>query len=504
MNMPAAHIDNRRSLAEILDGIAEAPELPIDDIAMDSRRVGEGCVFFAIAGASHHGLEFSHQVVSAGAVAIVFDASTAPKLPEGIDIPLLPVAKLAEKLGKIADRFFGQPSAQLRVHGVTGTNGKSTVAWLLAQCLGNLGKIAAYSGTLGYGVNELENDDDMTSPDVVETHRRLAGFVAAGAQAAAIEVSSHALDQGRVDAVRFDTAMFTNLSRDHLDYHGDMRAYGEAKARLFVEHAPRQCIVNLDSDFGAQLAARCGDNAITVSTMFDRDAEDRPYVIVRSIEAHPAGSKIAIDSSWGEARVDVPLIGGFNVENAVLVLASLLSTGVSLPDACQALSLASAPPGRMQRVPAATGPAVFIDYAHTPDALDVALRAVRVHTRGQMWCVFGCGGDRDTGKRAAMGRAAERLSDSIVITNDNPRSEQPADIFADICRGLQSVSQATIIEDRAAAIAWAIARAGAGDVVVVAGKGHENYQVIGDQRLEFSDYDVAAGNLAGRNAELVK
>lgn len=500
MNMPAKHIDNRRTLADILDGLADAPAIPLDGIAMDSRRVGEGFLFLAVAGASHHGLDFSRQVVAAGAVAIAFDSSSAKSLPDDLGVPLIPIADLAGKAGKIADRFFGHPSAQLRVLGVTGTNGKSTVAWLLAQCLSQLGTTTAYSGTLGFGVDELQNDDAMTSPDVVETHKRLAGFVAAGAQAAAIEVSSHALDQGRVDAVSFDTTLFTNLSRDHLDYHGDMRTYGEAKSKLFLEHPAERRIINLDSEFGTQLASRCREDVITVSTNFDRVANGRPYVFVRSVVANESGSEVAIQSSWGEARVDVPLVGDFNVANAVLVFACMLSAGAGLDEACSALSQVSPPPGRMQRVQAAQGPAVYIDYAHTPGAMEVALRAVRAHTRGRLWCVFGCGGERDTGKRALMGRAAERLSDKLVITNDNPRGENPAAIINDICSGLGNVAGATIIEDRAAAIAWAIAEAAPADVIVVAGKGHENYQLIGDKRFDFSDYDAAAGNLAARYA----
>ena len=501
MSMPAEHLNTQATLAELLDGFADAPDLVIDGITLDSRKVDDGFLFLACKGATNHGLDFCDQVVAAGAAAIAFDSSTAKRLPDNIGIPLIPVANLAARVGEIANRFFAFPSQQMKVVAVTGTNGKSTVAWLLAQCLDIIGKPCAYAGTLGYGVGEIINDDDMTSPDVVELHQRLAGFVAAGAQYAAIEVSSHALDQRRVDGIKFDTTLFTNLSRDHLDYHGDMRAYGEAKAKLFIDHPASRRIINLDSEFGTQLASRCREDVITVSTNFDRVANGRPYVFVRSVVSNVNGSEIAIQSSWGEARFDLPLVGDFNVANALLVLAYLLADDVELAQACEALSQVSAPPGRMQRVSAELGPAVYVDYAHTPGAIEVALRALRVHTRGRLYCVFGCGGDRDTGKRPLMGRAAERLADAVVITNDNPRNENPEDIISEILVGFASAASATVIEDRASAIAWAIADAGDDDVVLIAGKGHENYQLIGDLRLDFSDYGAATGNLAALTAE---
>ncbi len=501
MSMPAERLKHHPSLSDLLDGIADAPALAVGGIALDSRRLDEGFLFLACAGARNHGLDFCAQALRAGAVAIAFDTATAKSVPDNIDVPLIPVHNLAASVGEIANRFFACPSQQMKVVGVTGTNGKSTVAWLIAQCLEILGTPCAYAGTLGYGVGAVQIDDDMTSPDAVEMHRRLAGFVDAGARYAAIEVSSHALDQRRVDGVRFDATLFTNLSRDHLDYHGDMRAYGEAKARLFIEYPAERRIINLDSEFGTQLASRCREDVITVSTNFDRVANGRPYVFVRSVVANEAGSDVAIQSSWGNAVLNVPLPGDFNVANSVLVIAYLFSVGISVSDACDVLSQVSAPPGRMQRVPAAAGPTVYVDYAHTPGAIEVALRALRAHTPGRLWCVFGCGGDRDTGKRPLMGRVAERLADALVITNDNPRSEAPAAIIAEITAGLVNPTRATIIENRAAAIAWTIANAKPNDVVLIAGKGHENYQLIGDDRLNFSDYGAALGNLAARAAE---
>ena len=497
MSMPAEIVTAVHTLDVLLDGIAEAPAIAVDDLTIDSRRVVRGSLFLAVAGATHHGLQFCEKAVEAGAAAIVWDSDTAEAPPQDTGVPAIAVPGLAAKLGEIADRFFGQPSRDMQVIGVTGTNGKTTVAWLIAQCFDVLGASCGYAGTLGHGVGELTNDDDMTSPDVIEMHRRLAEFRDAGAHYAAVEVSSHALDQGRVDAVRFDSTLFTNLSRDHLDYHGDMLAYGEAKAKLFIEHKAERRIINLDTEFGTELASRCRGDVVTVSTKFDRVANGRPFVFVRSVVAKEYGSDVRIQSSWGDAQFSVLLPGDFNVANAVLVLAYLLSCGVGLEEACNAISRVTAPPGRMQMVPGGIGPAVYVDYAHSPEALESALRALRAHCRGQLWCVFGCGGDRDAGKRPIMGRIAERLADRVVITNDNPRKESPEAIFSDIVSGLKDATSVEIIEDRAAAIGWAISAAEPKDLVLIAGKGHEDYQLLDSGRIDFSDYAVAEAALNG-------
>ena len=336
MSMPAEKVTDVHTLDALFEGIAAAPAIAIDDLTIDSRRVARGSLFLAVAGATHHGLQFCEMAVEAGAAAIAWDSDTAEAAPEDIGVPMIAIPGLAGELGEIADRFFGQPSNDLQVIGVTGTNGKTTVAWLIAQCFEVLGASCGYAGTLGYGVGELTNDDDMTSPDVIEMHRRLAQFRDAGANYAAVEVSSHALDQRRVDAVRFDSTLFTNLSRDHLDYHGDMLSYGEAKAKLFTEHSAERRVINLDTEFGTDLASRCHGDVITVSTKFDRVANGRPFVFVRSVVAKEYGSDVRIESSWGDARFSVPLPGDYNVANAVLVLAYLLACGVGLEEACDA------------------------------------------------------------------------------------------------------------------------------------------------------------------------
>ena len=487
--MPAEHLPTFPTLAELLQDYADAPPVPIHGIASDSRQLGRAYLFLACQGINSHGLDYLAEAKAAGVSAVAYDASTS-EAPTDIGVPMLAIDNLADKLGEIGNRFYGRPSEALGVIGVTGTNGKTTVAWLVAQCAQLLGERCGYLGTLGYGVDDIEESQGMTTPGAVELHGRLARFVEQGASYAAIEVSSHALSQGRVDGVRFEAALFTNLTRDHLDYHADMRDYFETKARLFLESDTRNRIVNLDSEFGTHLAARCGQEVITVSTNFDRVANGRPYVFVRSVVAHGQGSDVGFVSSWGDGGFSLPLPGDFNVANAAIVLALMLQQGVSLDSACDVLSKVQAPPGRMERV-AAEGSAVYVDYAHTPNAMEAALRALRVHCRGKLWCVFGCGGDRDAGKRPLMARAAERLADRVVITSDNPRAEDPGQIIDEVMSGLVRPKQATVIEDRAAAIAWTIGQASDADIVLIAGKGHESYQQIGKELRPFSDYAVA-------------
>lgn len=494
MSMPAERLTPIPTLADLLQGYADAPPLPVRGIAGDSRQLRNGYVFFACQGINSHGLDYLADAKAAGASAVVYDASTADR-PDDNDMLVVAVDHLGDKLGEIANRFFGRPSEALRVVGVTGTNGKTTVAWLVAQCAQLLGVRCAYLGTLGYGVDEIEGEEGMTTPAVVELHDRLAGFVEQGAEFAAVEVSSHALSQGRVDGVHFEAALFTNLTRDHLDYHSDMREYFETKARLFLESDVRNRIINLDSAFGTQLAARCGPEVVTVSTKLDRATNGRPYVFVRSVVLNEQGSDVAFVSSWGDGRFTLTLPGNFNVANAVIALALMLQQGVPMDAACDVLSTVQAPPGRMERV-AADGPSVYVDYAHTPNAIEVALRALRPHCRGNLWCVFGCGGQRDTGKRPLMAESAERLADRIVITSDNPRAEDPQQIIDDVVAGLARPESATIIEDRAAAIAWVVTQANPADIVLIAGKGHEKYQQTGTENRPFSDYAVAEAALA--------
>lgn len=495
MNMPAEALRTHCTLRDLLEGIAEAPDIEVRGISSNSAKLTAGDVFFALVGETSHGLDYVSEALRAGVQAVVWDASADVVAPDHPDVPMIPVAGLTKHIGEIANRFYGSPSNSMKVAGVTGTNGKTTVSFLVAQCMQMLGNTCAYIGTLGFGIGELDSDSEMTTPACIDLHQKLAKLHDAGAGYAAIEVSSHALQQDRINGVHFDSAIFTNLSRDHMDYHGSMRAYGDTKARLFSGREVEHRIICMDTEFGQELADRCGDKVVTVSTRFDRLANGRPFVFVRSVVATEAGSNIAVDSSWGKFEFQLPLPGNFNVANAICVLGLLLSWDVAVADACNVLSKVSAPPGRMQRVAESVAPGVYVDYAHTPAGLEAALRSLRSHCKKSLWCVFGCGGDRDRGKRPLMGKTASRLADRVIVTNDNPRFELPGNIIAEVMQGVGSKPGAIAIEDRATAIAYAIHNASDEDIVLIAGKGHENYQLIGNRRLVFSDYDTAQANV---------
>jgi UDP-N-acetylmuramoyl-L-alanyl-D-glutamate--2,6-diaminopimelate ligase len=472
--------------------------------------VTPGAAFLACQGRTHHGLEFAHSALAAGARAILWEPApgvTPPPLEAAIVVCAVP--NLSAQLGFIADRFFDAPSASLTVAGITGTNGKTTCAWLLAQALQFYGRRSAYIGTLGAGLPGALKTLAHTTPDALTLHRLLAGLRSSGFDSVAMEVSSHALDQDRCAGVRFHTAVFTNLTRDHLDYHADMGAYGAAKARLLNWPTVAARVINVDDPFGLELARdRLQARGAPADRLFltsQRPAEwvasGADYVCASAVRASAAGLEIEIESSRGAAHLGSSLIGAFNVENLLTVLAVLLAWDVPLASACGALARCSAPPGRMQAEGGGALPLALIDYAHTPDALAKALRAARAHCRGQLWCVFGCGGERDRGKRGEMGRIAAQLADEIIVTDDNPRREEPGEIVLAIMQGITAAggaARARVIHDRAQAIASALAQAAALDVVLVAGKGHEDYQIIGSQRRVFSDAAVVLQLLAAR------
>ena len=503
MSMPAERMSSRPNLAELFDGIVAAPPVALGGVREDSRQLARGDLFLACQGATRHGLEFATDALQAGVAAIAWDETTGDaKLlaqVDAADVPIVAVPNLAGRIGEIANRWFAAPSHALDVVGVTGTNGKSTVAWLAAGALTSSGTMAGYLGTLGASVTGLSVAGGLTTPSCLDVHATLADFRDSGAAAAAIEVSSHGLVQQRVQGVQFDAALFTNLSRDHIDYHGCMDAYFAAKATLFTEFACRRRIVCIDDEWGQRLAAQLGPEVIVTARGAERSKHAERFVNAVRIKATERGSVVDVQSSWGDGELQLPLVGEFNVANALQVLALLLDRGLPFSDAVTQLSALDAPPGRLQRVDGYPGgPAVYVDYAHTPAALEAVLQALRPHSDGRIWCVFGCGGDRDKGKRPLMGRVVSRLADRAVITNDNPRSEAPGAIIADIQEAM--TSDAFVIEDRGEAIAWTIAEADAGDTVVIAGKGHEDYQLIGDARLNFSDYEVARASLGQRGS----
>jgi UDP-N-acetylmuramoyl-L-alanyl-D-glutamate--2,6-diaminopimelate ligase len=485
----------RTTLGTLLEGFdVTAPETVITDISQDSRTVTRGGAFIACQGRTTHGLAHLAGALERGASAVLWEPSpqtVAPQVPAGV--AAVAIANLGRRVGEIADRFYRQPSADLRVAGITGTNGKTTCAWLLAQASELVGRRSAYLGTLGFGRAGSLSDPGLTTPDAVSVHRRLAQARDAGAATFAMEVSSHALDQGRVGGVRFDTAVFTNLTRDHLDYHGSLEAYGEAKARLF--HAPdlRCAVINARDPYGRELAPRLNPSIekILFSTASEIWAEhDEGWIRVSEMRAGPTGLTLQVASRWGAGTLRSRLVGEFNAENLLAVLGVLLGWNVPLQTALVALAACDAPPGRMESFGGGGLPLAIVDYAHTPDALAKVLEAARAHTRGRLFCVFGCGGDRDAGKRPLMGAIAEGHADVVIVTDDNPRTEASADIIRQIVAGMTYGETVQVIPDRAEAIQYALAEADPGDVVVVAGKGHEDYQIVGRDSLPFSDREV--------------
>ena len=492
-----------RPLKALLGGAIEVPEdVEVADLTLDSHAVRRGAAFLACRGRTRHGLDFAREAVAAGARAVLWEPApgvVAPQFPPPVLVVAVP--GLAAQAGFIADRFFNAPSARLAVTGITGTNGKTTSAWLLAAALTAGGRNCAYLGTLGTGLAGHVTASTHTTPDAITLHRQLAALRAAGAQAVAMEVSSHALDQQRCNGVRFQIAVFTNLSRDHLDYHGDMAAYARAKGALFDWPTLAARVITVDDPVGQELAARAPAEGLVVTARRVDPTQLAPgarYVRALRSEHRPRGLELHLDTSWGQARLRSGLLGDFNADNLLTVLGVLLASGFALEPACELLAQCQAPPGRMQLAGGGALPLAIVDYAHTPDALENALRAARAHCAGRLHCVFGCGGDRDRGKRAQMGRIAETLADALYVTDDNPRGEDPQRIVADILGGLAEPARAQVLHDRAAAIAAALSAAVAGDVVLVAGKGHEDYQLVGRERRPFSDYAHVRAALAAR------
>lgn len=502
---PAAQ--DGRALRPVLAGLTDVPEgLRVSDITQDSREVRSGGAFLACRGHTHHGLEYAPRAAAAGARVILWESApgvSAPALDESIVVREVP--QLRAQLGLIADRFFAAPSARLQIAAVTGTNGKTTCAWLLAQALTLLDRRAAYLGTLGVGAPGALEPLTHTTPDAITLHRQLARMVAAGADALAMEISSHALAQDRCAGLRLHTAAFTNLTRDHLDYHGDMARYGEAKAKLFAWPQLRARVLNVDDAFGRALAARYrGSAALWLTSRQGRPAAAASdYACAARLELTAEGLELEVDSSRGRGRIRSALRGAFNAENLLTCLAVLLAWEVPLERACATLARCAPAPGRLQPEGGEGLPLVLIDYAHTPDALAVALAAARAHCRGRLWCVFGCGGERDVGKRAQMGRIAAEAADELIVTDDNPRREDPRQIVSAILGGVQAAARAKptrVIHERAQAIARALEEAAPADVVLVAGKGHEDYQLVGDERRPFSDSACVRSLLASRAA----
>jgi len=482
------------ALPELLAGCTAAPlpAVPVTGLSLDSRVLRAGDAFFALAGAQAHGLAHAERALAAGAAAIVYE----PPLPAALRAPhgAIAVHGLRRQLGTIASRFYQAPSQAMTVIGVTGTNGKTSTVQLLAQALARAGRCVGSIGTLGAGLHGALVAGERTTPDVLQVHRLLAQMREQGATHIAMEVSSHALAQGRVDALAFRVAVFTNLTRDHLDYHGSMASYGAAKARLFAWPGLRAAVLNLDDAFvaGLQRVLAADVRVIGVSARGAATAT----VAAENIDADHDGLRFALRIGNARMAVSSALVGRFNVDNLLAVAGVLHALDWPASDIATTLSALQPVPGRMSRVGGGERqPLVVVDYAHTPDALAQALASVREHARGRVLCVFGCGGERDAGKRPQMAAIAEAAADAVIVTDDNPRGEAGDAIVADIRAGFARPQAVRVERDRARAIACAIAAAEPGDVVLIAGKGHEPYQEVAGQRLPFDDLAVAQAML---------
>ncbi|MCA1978217.1 MAG: UDP-N-acetylmuramoyl-L-alanyl-D-glutamate--2,6-diaminopimelate ligase [Thiobacillus sp.] len=480
------------AIREPVSHILERLGVPVTELVNDSRRAMPGTVFAAYPGETRDGRDFIPQAVAQRVDGVLWDADHFqwdPALP----VANAGVTDLRHRIGEIAAHVYGEPSRAMHMVGVTGTNGKTSVAHWIAQALTRLGRKTAIVGTVGNGFPGALAPSLNTTPDAIALQQRLAHYRQQGAAACAMEVSSHGLAQGRVNGTAFNVAVLTNLSRDHLDYHGDMDSYAAAKARLFSWPGLDSVVLNLDDAFGQRLEGETRP-ARVAGYGFARGA-----VVGTNLRLTRAGLAMKLCTDWGDADIESPLLGRFNASNLLAVAATLLVSGVALADVGVALAHVVPPPGRMETFGGGAQPLVVVDYAHTPDALEKVLAALRETTEGgRLVCVFGCGGNRDKGKRPLMGEAAVRRADEVWITSDNPRHEDPRAIIDDILAGVRGVgAKAPHVEpDRARAIFEAVGGAHQGDVVLIAGKGHEDYQEIGDERHPFSDAAMARKALA--------
>ncbi len=507
LDIPAARIQRgsagRNSINELLDWF-RARDLVVSSLAIDSRRVKPGDVFLAYPGEASDGRRYIGEALQNGAAAVLWDAEGFNWSGE-IDFPQRPVAHLRQAAGALAHQVYGRPSERLWTMGVTGTNGKTSCSHWLAQACELAGAHTAVIGTLGTGfpgepggdATEVLVANPNTTPDPVSLHSMLAELLREGGQGVAMEVSSIGLDQGRVNGVDFGAALFTNLSRDHLDYHGDMETYAHAKQRLFLTPGLRHAVLNLDDVQGVQIArmlSGSGVNRVGYSCVdgVAGHAGLECFVQAHAIRNSSQGCEFTVTTSWGDAKVCSSLLGGFNVANLAGVLGTMLASGVPFDRAIAVIAKMQPVVGRMQRFGGDGRPLVVVDYAHSPDSLEHMLDLLRDMARaqgGKLAVVFGCGGERDRGKRALMGTVAARHADRIVLSNDNPRGEDPQASIAEISAGINCAHER--VADRREAIARVVREAGCHDIVLVAGKGHEAYQEIGVSRIAFSDANEA-------------
>ncbi len=467
--------------------LARSAQVNVSNIQFDSRRVQSGDLFLAYPGFNNDGRYYIKDAIERGAAAVFYESENfQPQLDT--KVPLIPVVKLCHQVGLIAARFFDNPSACCDVIGITGTNGKTSCSQFIAQALSNEGNKCAVIGTCGIGFLPTLHAITHTTPQAVDLQRALHQLNMEDAQTIAMEVSSHALDQRRVAGIQFNTAVFTQLSQDHLDYHGTMENYARAKERLFEFPQLSNAVINADDSLGQKLIKKYVNRLNILSySLGNQPVVDEPAIIVTNIIVQPGGYLVEVDTPFGNGAFATSLYGRFNIANLLAVLGVLLHKKLPLDRALRCLSNLQPVVGRMESIANSQGISVLVDYAHTPDALEKALMALRERASAQLICVFGCGGDRDRTKRPQMARIVERYADKYILTNDNPRSENPADIIQQITAGFKQPEKAIIKLNRADAIQYAVQNASKNDIVLIAGKGHEKFQIVGNERLPFDD-----------------
>lgn len=471
----------------------QAPALALTDIQLDSRRVGPGSLFVAIRGHQMDGRRFIEQAVAQGATAVVFEED-GEFIPPSTPVPCIGMRELPAHLSALSGYFYDQPAKKLELVGITGTNGKSTTALLVANWRTLLGGKAGVMGTIGNGLFGKLIEAENTTGSAVQVQSTLAELQELGADLVAMEVSSHGLVQHRVAALPFAAAVFTNLSRDHLDYHGTMAAYGAAKEQLLQLVDESNAVINRDDELGANWLEKY-PTAVAFSVDGPIEHHSGRQLTAQQLDFHQQGFRAQINSSWGNGVLSAPLLGRFNVSNVLAAMGVMLVLGYDFNELLATAPQLQPVTGRMECFGGGDTPLAVVDYAHTPDALEKALQALRVHCQGQLWCLVGCGGDRDRGKRPMMAAMAEQYADRVILTDDNPRTEEPARIMADMVAGLRDPAAVQVEHDRVKAIALAIGQASKQDIILVAGKGHEDYQIIGTDKRHYSDRETVAAAL---------
>ena len=490
------------TVLQLLNINAEHLGINVSGLCEDSRKIKDDNIFVALSGFDNHGIDFAYQAQRGGASAILAESITANRAKpksrqQPLTIPIIEIENLSDKLGHLSACFYSNPSEKLEIIGITGTNGKTSCAWLMLQAWNKLGIKAAYIGTLGYGTIEQMYDLNNTTPSALQLQKLLAEFVEKGITHVSLEISSHGLSLGRVNGVHFKGAGFTNISRDHLDFHETMENYANAKKKLFCQYQLDFSVINIDDYYGKkwlpEIKSSITSYGINIETA-DLNATN--------IKLNAIG--ISFELNWHNKsyKISTSLLGKFNVENILLVTASLLQQGYAIDEIITIIPDFIPVPGRMNKVPGSDNqPLIIVDYAHTPDALEQVLLALKQHNTRKIWCIFGCGGNRDKGKRPQMGYIAETHADQVIVTDDNPRYEDNIQITNDILMGMNS--QPKVIHSRRQAIAYAINQAHENDLILIAGKGHEPYQISNGKRFPFDDRTTAAELLNKRMEEVV-